>query len=336
MVMVNDKFLKIIEIASRAPTAHNIQPVKWHISSDGQVDIYADERKKIYAADPSGWSFKLSIGTSIEGLALGASHEGFKLSDVDYVNETIPGDLYQGAYKHIGKAQLIEQANCVDPLVRFIKDRHSYRGIFSPFKAEISTEKLQALDNLLIISDKKIIEKTAELHLLATYEDMKHFAYSEELYHWIQFYPRSGTYKKTGFNSNTLYLNRLEQIFAPIVMNPYAYKVLSFLGLGKIIISQTDADKSASHLAIILADKNTNPYECGRIFYRMWLEIAAAGFYACPISTVVDYPPTYQKFMENISIPENKMVVDLMKMGIVDDKNKVVQSLRLNPKDYII
>lgn len=338
MNIERDKINKIVQIASRAPTAHNTQPAKWKIHSNGLVEIYADEHKKLIAADPSGWSFRLSIGTSIEGLALGANHEGLKLSEIQYVNETIPGDLYNNSYKLVGTAQLHKQEEPAtkDDLLNYVDKRKSYRGCFSKFENQLSTHELEKVENLMLISDRKIIDETAELHLTATYEDMKKFSYSKELFHWVQFYPRAGQYRKSGFTARTLNLNWLEQIFGPVVLNPYVFKCLRYLGLGKLILSQKETDKSASHLAIILADKGTNPYECGRIFYRNWLKITKAGFYACPISTVVDCPETYQEFIKSVVIPEDKMLVDLLKIGPVNNEALVATSLRMDVSDLLL
>ena len=60
------------------------------------------------------------------------------------------------------------------------------------------------------------------------------------------------------------------------------------------------------------------------------------GLYACPISTVIDNPYTYQMFKKHILLPENKIIIEVLKAGLIPEGKKILLTHRLEPETLII
>jgi nitroreductase len=57
-------FHTAVEAAIRAPSLHNSQPWRFR-TRDGALEVLADERRRLPAADPDGWALRIACGTAI-------------------------------------------------------------------------------------------------------------------------------------------------------------------------------------------------------------------------------------------------------------------------------
>jgi hypothetical protein len=56
---------RVVELACRAPSAHNTQPWRWRIIGDTTVELYADRTRQLPVADPTGRNLIISCGAAL-------------------------------------------------------------------------------------------------------------------------------------------------------------------------------------------------------------------------------------------------------------------------------
>ena len=66
---------RLVSLAIRAPSVHNTQPWAWRIGPDS-IDLYADQSRRLDAADPLGRNLVISCGAALHHLRLAASASG--------------------------------------------------------------------------------------------------------------------------------------------------------------------------------------------------------------------------------------------------------------------
>src|SRR5207302_588960 len=57
-------FLAAVEAAVRAPSLHNTQPWRFRLR-DGALEVLADQRRRLPAADPDGWALRIACGAAV-------------------------------------------------------------------------------------------------------------------------------------------------------------------------------------------------------------------------------------------------------------------------------
>lgn len=65
----------LVQLACRAPSVHNTQPWAWRIGPDS-IELYADESRRLAAADPTGRDLVISCGAALHHLRVAARASG--------------------------------------------------------------------------------------------------------------------------------------------------------------------------------------------------------------------------------------------------------------------
>jgi hypothetical protein len=84
---------RVIELACRAPSVHNTQPWQWRIGEDSSIELYADRRRQLRFADPSGRDLALSCGAAVHHSIVAARALGL-VPDVSLLPSPSDGDLF--------------------------------------------------------------------------------------------------------------------------------------------------------------------------------------------------------------------------------------------------
>lgn len=117
----------LIETAARAPSVHNTQPWRFHISPAG-LELFADWSRQLTAVDPFGRELLISCGAALYGLRLAVRLLGY-LPLVDVLPDASQPDLLArvrvGCQAPLGKSDWAGLAA--------VPHRHTHRG---PFSAE--------------------------------------------------------------------------------------------------------------------------------------------------------------------------------------------------------
>ena len=66
---------ELVSLAIRAPSVHNTQPWAWRIGPDS-IELYADESRRLGAADPTGRNLVISCGAALHHLRVAARASG--------------------------------------------------------------------------------------------------------------------------------------------------------------------------------------------------------------------------------------------------------------------
>lgn len=82
---------RLVSLATRAPSIHNTQPWAWRIHPD-HIDLYADESRRLEAADPMGRNLVISCGAALHHLRTAASASGLR-PEVTRIPDSEEADL---------------------------------------------------------------------------------------------------------------------------------------------------------------------------------------------------------------------------------------------------
>ena len=127
---------RLVSLAVRAPSVHNTQPWAWRIRPDG-IDLYADESRRLDAADPTGRNLVISCGAALHHLRVVARASGL-LPEVARLPD--PGDPTLLAQVRFSPAPLPRTA-AAD--LRAVQERCTDRRRFTSWP--VPHERLQLL-----------------------------------------------------------------------------------------------------------------------------------------------------------------------------------------------
>ena len=70
MTLDAETFQTLVAEASLSPSAHNTQPTRWRLRSDGRIEVLEDESRKLPIGDPEGRELNVSHGSAVEGYSV--------------------------------------------------------------------------------------------------------------------------------------------------------------------------------------------------------------------------------------------------------------------------
>ncbi len=279
---------KLSDFVGRAPSPHNTQPWELHWSPEG-VFVREDKSRRLPACDPQQRDHFGALGAFIEGIHLILSEEGLGVRDFGKINtDPLVFELD------------ITPGFSPNPLASMIPQRQSYRGVFKTAE----TSDIQALKDVLnnhealLVTDKSVLKLLAAAADLAATESNKNENIQSELYHWLRFKKSHPQYSLDGMNREALALPASIAAIADILMKPSMYRKVDSIHLSGILNSEKAQIVSSTGLVCLQSDSNETPLNRGRKLYRLWLDLTAAGFYACPQSTLTDDEKASQKLAE--------------------------------------
>lgn len=141
----------ILGAASRAVSIHNTQPWRFGVVGDG-LEVLADRRRQLPAADPRGRELVLSCGAALYNARLAIRMLG---QDLDVTLLPAPGDA-----DVLARLTLTGRRDATPDerrLFAAIPHRHTHRGAFTP--TEVPRE-------LLVAAQEAVADEGAELHFV--------------------------------------------------------------------------------------------------------------------------------------------------------------------------
>lgn len=302
---------KIKEQAFRAPSVHNVQP--WALQfADNSLLLFDDLKRTLPIGDAQLHDHEVSLGAFIEGVHLILSTEGLGLSKIEPLDNsevTLQGRKLRRRYRlSIGKGFP------KDALADLILQRKSYRGKFlksSAADCETLQEKMTSATSALIIG-KKNLKIWAQKYDKAAVEGNSHRPLQEELYHWMRFDSSHADYHRDGLNREALSLSSFAGWAARSLLKPTVYCVFDKVGIGGALMTEAPQILSSSGLLVIFKNPDISPLENGRQFYRHWLTLTSHGFFACPLSALVDNAQSRES-LEHLF--PGKKVLNVLRVG---------------------
>ena len=126
-------FIQIASYASKAPSGHNTQPWKFHIT-DGTITVLPNLEVALPVVDRNNRELFISLGCAVENLCIAASYFGYTTHIIEYSIEAIILELTKN------------DLTIKDSLFHQIEKRQTNRNIYNGNK--ISDGILQQLQSI--------------------------------------------------------------------------------------------------------------------------------------------------------------------------------------------
>jgi nitroreductase len=300
----------LVAEAARAPTVHNVQPARWRFLADGRVVLFRAVDRALPVADPTGHDVRVSLGVAWEGMSIALSRHGLGLSEPGF-----PGEAEEDGRIEVARARLVEGA-ALDPLADFVEARRSYRGSFLPLSPDV-LRRLTAIggEDVRWVADAARIAETAGLYDDASWSFVRQPAYHEELYRWMRLSPAHPDWARDGLNAECMALSGAERAAASVLLRPRVFAVLKRLGAARAVISEAAQIRSASALLLFTPRRELGDFDVGRLFYRLWLEVASVGAGMVPMSALADAPAARERLGREHGVPELRRLANVLRVG---------------------
>ena len=328
--MTSAELLALVDEARRAPSVHNIQPARWRAVGDRMLALYADPVRTLPVADPSGHDVQVSLGAAWEGMSIALSRRGFKAAAPERLPASAPDAPIARLTFDAGAAP--------DSLAPAVAHRASFRGRF----ATTASAKLDDLQRRIEPAGVVTVRARARIHDLAalaeqaTEELLRDSRYWPETWHWLRFSPAHPGWDRDGLNADSLALSRVERTLGRRLMTPVCFEWMRRLGLARALISERAQIMSAAALLLFTAPRSEEPFDTGRSFYRLWLEVTASGLALCPMSALADSKRTNDDTRELFSLPAERRLVNVFRVGALPPEFPFRLTPRLPPEELII
>jgi hypothetical protein len=300
---------ELVREAARAPSVHNVQPARWRFSGE-EVVLFRALDRTLPVADPSGHDVDVSLGAAFEGMAIALSRRGYRLGapqpDVESRAEGCAPVVH---------ARIAAGAS-PDPLAPYVARRHTHRGEFargsSALRAALPT---LVRDDVRAIDEPSVMATVGARHDAAIWRFESRREYHAELWSWLRLSRRDPRYGRDGLNADCLSLSGAERIAARVLLRPMVFTRLAGLGIARVLISEARQVRSATAILLFAPRRADAPFDVGRRFYRLWLEITAAGLHAAPMSASADDLTTRAQLTKEARLPADRRVASVLRVG---------------------
>jgi len=307
-LITGDVFGYLVAKASRAPSVHNIQPARWRCDGDS-VTLFRALDRTLPVADASGHDVDVSLGAAFEGMSLALSEMGYGLGSQVQSSAEAKGC---GAVCH---AEVSDGAD-EDPLAPYVAHRRSYRGKFDTASGrDIASLRQLQQNDAIVLTDRAVIRQLAASYDIAAWKFESRADYHRELWSWLRLSSDDARWHRDGLNADCLSLSPMERSAAARLFGPRAFRILSTIGVGRMLISEAAKIRTASAIIVFAPLSSTSAFDAGRRFYRLWLEITSIGLHAVPMSACADDPETNSAIAAMISLSPSRRIVNLLRAG---------------------
>jgi hypothetical protein len=295
----------ILKIVSRAPSAHNTQPVSWKFSQN-KIEMYISENRLLHVSDKEMRDIHLAAGAAFFLLRGALFEEGLKPNNIK---------LHPLVFKN-GKALYLEtETSALQGEKRIfnldlLKTHACYRGKFEKGKKAIALKTL----NTVVVDDPGSIKKIAELYDNAAAFFLSQKEYAEELWSWLRLDRSDKRYYRDGLNGDMLRLDSILLFFSRFLMKPQTLFWLGKFGLIKTIITEAPQNLSAEGYVLLVRDESKTLFDQGQDLMAMWFELEESGRHFCPVTSLIDHSD-FQKKLAYIS-QVDKEIIHVLRMGV--------------------
>lgn len=301
----------LVAEAARAPTVHNVQPARWRFLADGRVVLYRAVDRALPVADPTGHDVRVSLGAAWEGMCIALSRHGLGLSEPGFPEDA---DEEDGRIA-VAWAGLVDGAP-PDPLADWVEARRSYRGRFLPLSADV-LRRLTSIggEDVRWTTEAARLPEIARLYDEASYSFVSRPAYHEELYRWMRLSPAHPDWARDGLNAECMALSGVERAAASVLLRPRVFGMLKRLGAARAVISEAAQVRGASAILLFTPRRDLGDFAVGRLFYRIWLQVASVGAGMVPMSALADSPAARERLTREHGVPEERRLANVFRVG---------------------
>jgi nitroreductase len=305
--MTAEQLRAIAAAAMASPSVHNVQPARWRIEDDTLV-LLEDTSRRLTVGDPRGNDAAISLGAAAEGAAIAASGAGLAARV-----ERLSGEETAGLRP---AARLTFAAGAApDPLLAVLEARASWRGSFLPPTAQdrAAADALAGADRVIITAPAQIAEAAA-LYDRASFGIMRRHDFRAELRHWMRLNPRHPDWARDGLNAAAMQLSGIEAAGAGAVLGPL-FRPLAALGLAPALLAEAKGFAHAAAVVLFHRAADEDPFESGRAFHRLWLEVEAGGLGGNVLAALADDPAAAMALRAAHGIGPERRLVSALRIG---------------------
>lgn len=298
---------RIVASATASPSVHNVQPARWRIEGADLV-LLEDTRRRLKVGDPRGNDAAISLGAAAEGAVIAASGLGLHTAIT-----RLSGDDRSGL-RPVARLVFTPGAS-PDRLLAVLEKRASWRGGFRPPSAQDhAAARALAGEDRTIITDLAAIAAAAALYDRASYTIMRGDAFRAELRRWMRLNRSHPRWAHDGLNAEAMRLSRIEAIGAGAVLGPL-FAPLSALRLAPALLAEAKGFANAAALVLFHRPASEDPFESGRAFHRLWLEVDAGGLGGNVLAALADDPDASATLCRIHAIPPQRRLVSALRIG---------------------
>lgn len=308
----------IVAHANLAPSAHNTQPTRWRFETDGSITLLADRSRFLPAADPEGRDAALSCGAALEGTVIALAEQGLKA-------EVEPLWDAGGAGALIPVARLdVRDGGEPSSLSQSVQARSTWRGGFAPanpkMKADLAHWAVERAD-VVLATERSDLEMLAGLNDAASLDFYSRTDYRHELVDWMRLTRAHPHYDSDGLNREALHLGTLTGHAAQLALgNDAVFALLQRMRIAGTMLSERDKTLSSTAIVLFHRPIEEAPVKTGRVLYRLWLELAAMGYGAWPMTVVADHPEAAKASVSHFGIAGERRLVTLLRIGVASGR----------------
>jgi hypothetical protein len=269
----------VVAAALASPSVHNVQPARWRIAGETLV-LLEDTSRRLAVGDPHGNDAAISLGAAAEGAAIAATAHGLA-TQIERLN----GE--DGALRQVARLTFTPGA-APDPLLAVLETRASWRAAFAPPSSETrAAAAALSGDDRTVITDPAEIAPIAALYDQASFGIMRADAFRAELRHWMRLRKSHRDWERDGLNAAAMQLSALEAAAAGAVLGPL-FSPLAKLGLAPALLAEAKGFAHAAGVVLFHRAADEDPFDSGRAFHRLWLDIDAAGMGGNVLAALAD------------------------------------------------
>lgn len=321
--MTPDLFRTLVAEAALSPNVHNIQPTLWRRVDEDTIALVQSPTRALPVGDPTGRDALASHGAAAEGMILAASAYGIAMA------------VTPAASGEIARLQVTGTA-MADPLAPFLTRRRTWRGAFDKrhtLEARASLSDLTRDDSRTLTNDR-LIRDISRLADAATMRSFRNRPFRQELTSWMRLTRRNPDWSRDGLNADAMAMPAPMAVAAGIVMSHPVFEMLDTIGLAGPLTAEGATTRSAAALVAFIQNRDADPFQTGRDWHRLWLELTARGLSASPLTILGDDEQAADQMSRLLDLPAHQRVVTVLRAGIVDER-KLPAPARL-PVDELI
>jgi len=306
MILTFDTFNELIEAASLAPSADNMQP--WEFRKQGDAIEVFCAKPRVLPTDVVAMFAWVAIGAAIQNIVIAASGKGL-LATVDY---SPPEKAFECA-----AVIRFSEGKIKNSLGKYIALRTTNR---CPFVAVPLEEKVmfilkkhtEGLDaNIYCTTNPADFERMASMDARSSYIRLSHKPLHDELFDILRFTKKDIESTRFGLTFESLEVPKFAVAFARQLKYWSVNRVVSRLGFDRLVASQLSAKLKRAGALCLIAAKRCDPVaymEAGRTMEQFWLAATSEGLSVQPYGVLPQYltkaevePETFlQKYVEVI------------------------------------
>lgn len=297
----------IVAAAMASPSVHNVQPARWRIEGDTLV-LLEDTARRLAVGDPRGNDAAISLGAAAEGAVIAASGAGLATR----VERLPDGD--EGGLRPVARLTFAPGGE-PDPLLAVLETRASWRGAFLPPAPQDRAAALAlAGEDRAILCEPAAIADAAALYDRASYGIMRGDAFRAELRRWMRLRRSHPDWARDGLNAAAMQLSGIEAAGAGAVLGPL-FRPLSALGLARALLTEARGFANAAAVVLFHRAAGEDPFDSGRAFHRLWLEVDASGLGGNVLAALADDPFAAAALCEAHQIGPDRRLVSALRIG---------------------